>query len=144
MKIILPLLALSATVCFASCVSTSKYKEAQSRLKQSETAQAALRQENAKMLAEIKRLEERNAHIKTLSDGFKEKADDLEKYMRSSKSAKNKMAQELINYKQTANEKLSLQEYELEGLRDQNRKLSEILESVMQSKKRYKKDDKRP
>jgi FtsZ-binding cell division protein ZapB len=103
--------------------------------KQSEIARDRLKQENEKMAAEIERLEERNEYLKKSSDGFEERAYSLDKYMRSSKNGKDKILSVLSAQKQELNDKINRQELELKGLREQNRNLSETLESARQDKK---------
>ena len=113
---------------FCGCVSQAKHREALFHLEQSRLSQDRLRQENAKMAAEIERLEEKNEYINKLVADYAERAASLDKYMRSSKNGKNKALAELAADKQELSDKIHRQETEIKGLMDQNRKLSEILE----------------
>jgi len=113
---------------FCGCVSQAKHREALFHLEQSRISQDRLRQENAKLSAEIERLEERNEYINKLAAGHEERAASLDKYMRSSKNRKDKMIAELAADKRELSDKINRQEIEIKGLRDQNRELSEILE----------------
>ncbi|MDR2192238.1 MAG: hypothetical protein LBO62_05115 [Endomicrobium sp.] len=128
-------LLLPASFLLCSCVSSAKYDKVLVQLEQIQISQHKLEQENKKMTAEIESLEERNEYIKKIASDYQSQAEQLEKYMRSSKAGKSKTFAAIAADRLKLRHKITRQELEIKNLREQNRKLSETLENTAVGKK---------
>jgi septal ring factor EnvC (AmiA/AmiB activator) len=139
MKKIAGVLVFSAFL-YLGCVSKAKYSDALFQLEQSRISQSRIKQENDRLAAEIKSLENRNDYMRKAVRNFEERVSVLEKYISSSKKNKNKMITEMAVIRQNLSDRLNIKDIELESLREQNLKLINALESYgyggKQSKKR--------
>ncbi|MCL2334809.1 MAG: hypothetical protein FWC57_01955 [Endomicrobia bacterium] len=126
-SIIFPLF-LCFLIC-GGCVSAAKYDAVSSKLEQSQMLQARLKQENAKLGAEVKNLEYRNNYMNGAISGYEERINTLEKTLKSSNDAKIRMIAELAATRHSLREKISMQEIELKGLNERNYKLINQLET---------------
>lgn len=133
-KTIILLSFLGFLVC-CGCVSKSRYGGMQRQLEQSTISQARLRQENERLNAEIKSLEYRNEYMNSVVEGYEERINTLEKYIRSSKKIQNKIITEISVVRQSLRDKLKIKDLELEALREQNFKLINWLENQQPDKK---------